>query len=109
MFKRFLLFSLCFLCVFAFCSCFASSKKQSVQRVLIIGNSHSVDAFHLLYQAYKDQNPNSEICLGVLYYTGCSITKHVSFAKNNEKVYRFYKNIDGKWEIINHIDMKKIL
>lgn len=77
--------------------------------LLIIGNSHSIDAFHFLYQAFLDQQPDREITLGVLYYGSCSISKHVLFALQREAVYKYYKNTDGRWEIKNNMDMVSVL
>lgn len=72
---------------------------DNVKRILIIGNSHSVDAFDLLYQAYNDVYPDKKVALGIAYYSGCSITKHIDFYKNDTHLYRYYKNTDGEWDI----------
>lgn len=67
--------------------------------VLIVGNSHSLDAFWFLYSAYLDQYPDTEVCIGILYYSGGSISEHVTAANNGEAVNRYYKNDSGKWVI----------
>lgn len=74
-------------------------NTSDTQKILIIGNSHSVDAFHLLYQAFKDQYPDKELELGIMYYSGCSITRHIEFYKTNQHLYRYYINIKGDWYI----------
>lgn len=68
-------------------------------RILIIGNSHSVDAFWQLSQALRDLIPGIDPVLGVAYYSGCSITQHIQFGTGNEPAYRYYKNTDGQWDI----------
>ena len=78
-------------------------------RILIIGNSHSIDAFHLLYMAYKDQYPNTDLCLGICHYNGASIDEHVRFARRNSKAYRYLKNEKGRWVITIKNTMKSVL
>lgn len=68
-------------------------------KILIVGNSHSVDAFHFLYQAFADQSPDQDVTLGILYYSGCSIDKHIDFYKEKNPACDYYKNTDGKWTI----------
>lgn len=67
-------------------------------KILIVGNSHSVDAFHFLHDAFSDQLGES-VTLGILYYSGCSIDKHIEFYKNNDPACDYYKNTDGEWNI----------
>ena len=69
------------------------------QNILIVGNSHSVDAFWLLYQAYMDQYPDADLCVGILHYGGACIDEHVKFANNKESVIRYYKKNSDKWDI----------
>ena len=80
-----------------------------MEKILIIGNSHSVDAFQLLSLAYKDQKPGEDVTLGILYYSGCSITRHIDFGKNKEAVCTYYKNTNGLWDIEKHVDMDRVL
>lgn len=75
-----------------------NSGKES-NNILIVGNSHSVDAFWLLYQTYKDQYPETDLCIGILHYGGACIDEHVDFATNKDEVMRYYKNNSGKWKI----------
>ena len=37
-----------------------------MEKILIIGNSHSLDAFQLLSLVYKDQKSEEEVTLGIL-------------------------------------------
>ena len=80
-----------------------------MENIFIIGNSHSVDAFQLLSLAYKDQKPGEDVTLGILYYSGCSITRHIDFGKNKEAVCTYYKNSNGLWDIEKHVDMDRVL
>ncbi len=78
-------------------------------RILIIGNSHSVDAFWLLSQALRDLLPGIEPVLGVAYYSGCSIDRHIQFGTGNEPAYRYYKNTDGQWDIREQFTLDTVL
>ena len=80
-----------------------------MEKILIIGNSHSLDAFQLLSLVYKDQDPGEEVTLGILYYSGCPISKHVNFGKNKEAVCTYYKNTNGLWNIEKQVDMDHVL
>lgn len=88
---------------------YARSVKKHIQNqvtelfqdnlsVLIIGNSHSIDAFWLLHQAYLDQHPNTNLCIGILHHGGANIDEHVDFANTGEEVITYYKNTSGKWK-----------
>ena len=68
-----------------------------MQRILIIGNSHSIDAFQLLFEVHKAQDLQNQVLLGIVYYSGCSISKHVRFGLESEPAYRYYRNADGNW------------
>lgn len=68
-------------------------------KILIIGNSHSVDAFHFLHLAFRDQLPDEDVTLGILYYSGCSIDRHIDFYKANDPACDYYKNTHGDWVI----------
>lgn len=80
-----------------------------MEKILIIGNSHSVDAFQLLHLAFKDQYPKEDVTLGILYYSGCSITKHIGFVKDKESVCHYYKNTDGLWNIEKMTNMERVV
>ena len=65
-------------------------------KILAIGNSFSTDSMEYLYQIMKDGGVE-EIVLGNLYYGGCSLDQHYSFAKADSASYKYYKNTSGKW------------
>ncbi len=69
-------------------------------KMLLIGNSHSLDVFHLLKEVLDAHLPEEQTVLGVLYYQGCSITQHIDFYEKATPVYRYYKNESGSWEIL---------
>ena len=77
----------------------AGTDPTDPRYILIVGNSHSVDAFWLLYQAYMDQYPGTDLCVGILHYGGACIDEHVKFAENKDEVIRYYRNNSGKWDI----------
>ena len=84
-------------------------QPDKEQNILIIGNSHSVDAFWLLYQAYMDQYPDTELCIGILHYGGACIDEHVDFANNKDEVIRYYKKNSDAWEIQYNVTTEYVL
>ena len=82
-----------------------SPEEAKVLKIMIIGSSRSVNTFHMLYEVFKDQMPDQELVLGVMYYSGGSMSMHTNFVKNNEVVYRYYCNSDGRWEITEPVNM----
>ena len=74
-------------------------------KILVIGNSHSNDTFWLLHEVFADQIPEQEVVLGALYYSGCSVSRHVQFATENKNVYRYHSNIDGVWNTVKEATM----
>ena len=74
-----------------------SPEEAKVLKIMILGSSRSVNAFHFLYQAFKDQMPDQELVLGIMYYSGCSMSMHTEFIQTNQCVYRYYLNTNGKW------------
>ena len=74
-------------------------------KIMIIGNSHSQDTFWLLHEVFADQMPDREVLLGVMYYSGCSVTRHVKFTTENQYVYKYHRNMDGTWENMTEVNM----
>ena len=83
-----------------------SPEEAKALRIMILGSSRSVNTFHLLYEVFKDQMPDQEITLGVMYYSGCSMSMHTQFIKENKNVYDYYRNTNGYWEIISNCYME---
>ena len=74
-------------------------------KILAIGNSFSTDSMQYLYQIAKSAGVE-EIVLGNLYYGGCSLEQHLSYAKANSDAYTYYKNTAGNWASTSKYKMK---
>lgn len=83
-----------------------SPEEANVLKIMILGSSRSVNTFQLLYEVFKDQMPEQELVLGIMYYSGCSMKMHVDFIKSNANVYDYYRNDSGRWEIIKESTME---
>ena len=83
-----------------------SPEEAKVLKIFTIGNSHSNYATQLLYEVFKAQNPEQEVVIGTMYYSGCSIAKHVNFALKDEPVYEYNLNYNGTWERIKDMSLK---
>lgn len=70
------------------------ANEEGTLKILILGNSHSLDATNLLYEVFHTEAPEQKLVIGALYYSGCSIQQHKNFLTKNQKVYTYYKN-DG--------------
>lgn len=79
-----------------------------MKNILIIGNSHSVDAFALLNEVFQSQQPEKEYVLGIAYYSGCSITQHINFYRNDENMVHYYKHDGNEWTITRDFYTKDI-
>lgn len=76
---------------------YMENHEEETLKIMLVGNSGSVDAFQLLYQAFRDQYPDQKIVLGVMYYSGCTIAQHVGFYQKESAVYSYRINRDGTW------------
>ena len=74
-----------------------SAAEQEVLRVLTIGNSHTNDTTNLLQMVFAAEMPEQKVMIGNMYYSGCPMVKHVSFAKNDSPEYEYMKNDSGAW------------
>lgn len=68
-------------------------------KVLAIGNSFSNNTTNYLYDV-KTQGA-TDIAIGRLYISGCSLQTHVSNAESNAPAYECSKNTDGSWNSVN--------
>jgi len=82
-----------------------SPEEEKVLKIMIIGNSHSNDTFWLLHNVFADQMPDQEVVLGIMYYSGCTVSKHVQFAAAKQKVYEYHCNIDGVWNTAKSVSL----
>ena len=119
--KRIITIILCFSLCLGICACGSgentettdttptqSEEEAKVEKILIIGNSHSGDTFWLLQQVF-DAHYDKDVVLGYLYYSGCTISEHLQFAKNGEAVYAYRRNYTGKengtWDDMKDVTM----
>jgi len=70
------------------------TNEEGILKVLVLGNSHSLDATNLLYEVFQNEAPEQKLVLGALYYSGCTMKQHDKFLTANSKVYAYCKN-DG--------------
>lgn len=82
-----------------------SPEEAKALKIMILGSSRSVNTFQLLFEAFRDQMPEQELVLGIMYYSGCSMSMHANFIMNNESVYDYYRNDSGKWDIQKGVHM----
>lgn len=83
-----------------------SPEEAEVLKIFTIGNSHSYDATQLLYEVFKAQNPEQKVVIGTMYYSGCSIAEHVTFAKGDMPVYEYSVNSNGTWKRFSDVTLK---
>lgn len=74
-----------------------TSVPPKTLKILAVGNSFSSDCMQYLYQIAKSAGVETVI-LGNLYYGGCSLAQHLSFAKADSESYTYYKNTSGSWD-----------
>ena len=128
MMKKWLALTLCLLTVFSLCACGTkpgtvpaettqpvptqSQEEAKVEKILIIGNSHSGDTIRQLQQEI-DAHYGKDDMLGYLYYSACTISQHLQFATNDEPVYAFRLNYTGKaqgvWDDTQNVTLKMAL
>ena len=76
---------------------FCDQEETETLRILTIGNSHANDSNWQLQNVFAKQNPNKKVTVGILYYSGCMVSEHVKFAKNDQAEYQYYTNYNGTW------------
>ena len=82
-------------------------------RVLVLGNSHGLDATRMLRQVFYKEVPNKPVVIGALYYAGAMVSEHNTFITNNSASYEYHKN-DGTqdnsaWVIQKNVTYKTAL
>lgn len=80
-----------------------AAADDGVFKAIILGNSDSTDATNLLYEIFLAEGWKKEdLVLGCMYESGCALSSHVKFAKNDMPEYKYYKNTgnnaDGIWD-----------
>lgn len=81
-----------------------TNKNDGALKVLVIGNSHGLDATNLLYEVFKDQDyTEKNLVLGALYKAGCTMKEHADYMTNSKPNYDYYENdgsnADGSWTV----------
>ncbi|MCD7887565.1 MAG: DUF4886 domain-containing protein, partial [Clostridiales bacterium] len=74
------------------------AKKGTTYRILVIGNSYSVDSTQYLYQVATDAG--YDVVVGNLQRGGLTLSNHWSYAKNDTATYTYRKNTSGSWKTI---------
>ena len=79
------------------------TEEEGTLKVLLLGNSHGLDATNLLYEVFYNEAPEKKVVIAALYYGGCQVYQHKNFASGNQQVYTYHKN-DGsqpgrKWVV----------
>lgn len=70
------------------------TEEEGTLKILVLGNSHGLDATNLLYEVFHNEAPEQKVVIGALYYSGCTMKQHDEYLTNNTRAYRYYKN-DG--------------
>jgi len=65
------------------------AEEAAVLKVLTLGHSLTVDACHML-NLVANAEGYEHMLIGTLYYSGCSLNKHVEFLQKDEAVYELY-------------------
>ena len=83
------------------------TAEEGTLKVLVLGNSHGLDATNLLYEVFHAENEagniDQKVVIGALYYSGCMINQHQDFLYGNQPVYSYHKNdgsnLDRAWTV----------
>ena len=83
---------------------FDSGNMGEIRKVniLSIGNSYSRDCLSHVPYLLKNISTNVEVCIGLLYYGGCSLQQHYDFITNASAVYEYcqFNPETSKWSSI---------
>ncbi len=74
-------------------------------KLLAITSSFGLNTTQLLYDIAVAEGC-TDVVIGRLYYSGCTLERHVNWAKSNEAGYIYTKNNSGKWETIENATMQ---
>ena len=70
------------------------TEEEGTLKILVLGNSHGLDATNLLYEVFHEEAPEQKVVIAALYYSGCNMDQHNNYLTNNLKEYTYHKN-DG--------------
>jgi hypothetical protein len=72
------------------------NNEKGTLKVLVLGNSHGLDATNLLAEVFYQErvagNHDQDVLVAALYYSGCTVSQHHDFLSGNQKVYSYHKN-----------------
>lgn len=83
---------------------FAEEQKDPI-RIFTIGNSHGNDSTWQLARVFAAQDPDREVIVGTMYYSGCAMERHVRYAYSGAKEYTYHKNVNGVWTSTKNCDL----
>lgn len=73
-----------------------SWKADGTLKILTIGNSFSTDCMEYVYYIARVAGVK-KVKLGNLYQGGCTLARHLGYAKEEKAAYTFYTCETGKW------------
>ena len=73
-------------------------------KLLAITSSFGQNTTDLLYDVAKAEGC-TDVVVGRLYASGCTLAQHVENAQNNTPAYTYSKNSTGQWEIVESANM----
>ena len=74
-------------------------SNDNALKVLVVGNTHSLDATNQLYDVFREQGYNGDLVLGVLSRSNCSMSTHANYMSNKLERYDYYRNDSGSWTV----------
>ncbi len=120
--KRLLALLLCF-CTLLLCACTGNVGSESTDnttgnpvdnsgpisdgktlKLLAVTSSFGLNTTQFLYDICKAEG-YTDVVVGRLYGSGCTLEKHVQNAQTNANFYEYSKNSNGKWDTKNNIPM----
>lgn len=84
---------------------------DGVLKILGIGNSYTNDSTRMLDAVYKAEKPGTKLQVGVAYYNGCPLSKHIRFYNENAPVYVYYyiDSETGLWQEEKNVTLQHII
>ncbi|MCD7838120.1 MAG: DUF4886 domain-containing protein, partial [Clostridiales bacterium] len=79
------------------------AKKGTTFRILVIGNSYSVDTTQYLYRIASAAG--YDVVVGNLQYSSFTLANHWSYAKSDSAVYNYRKDSTGSWTSTKEVSM----
>lgn len=74
-------------------------------KLLAITSSFGMNTTDLLYDVAKAEGC-TDVIVGQLYASGCTLEQHAKYAKENSPAYRYTKNSTGTWETMHETSLR---